>query len=115
MLLLKDKPDYFLAAHDDYKTAAVLHFTSGLKVYSGNIIGRPALQYMIVDKEAPQQLIGKNALFFDSQPRFNNENKSNDIPAELQQHFETVTELEPILIRNSSGKALRKFLVFECK
>jgi 4-amino-4-deoxy-L-arabinose transferase-like glycosyltransferase len=113
--LLKDRPGYFLAAHDDYKTAAVLHFTSGRKVYSGNIIGRPALQYMIVDKDAPQQLVGKNALFFDSHPRFNHENKSNDIPTELQHHFETVTELNPILIRNNKGKTLRKFLVFECK
>lgn len=114
-LLMKDRPGYFLAAHDDYKTAAVLHFTSGQKVYSGNIIGRPALQYMIVDKDAPQQLIGKNALFFDSQPRIKDENKNNEIPGELQQHFETVTELEPILIRNNKGKTLRKFLVFECK
>jgi hypothetical protein len=113
--LLKDRPDYFLATLDDYKTAAVLHFTSGRKVYCGNIIGRSALQYMIVDKDAPQQLIGKNALFFDSQPRFKDENKRNEIPGELQLHFVTVTELVPILIKNKKGKTLRKFLVFECK
>lgn len=113
-LLLKDRPGYVLAA-DNYKITSVLHFTSQKKVYSGNIIGQPAFQYMMTDKDAPQQLIGKNALYVDAQPRFNHENKSNKIPAELQQHFETVTEMEPILIRNSNGKVLRKFLVFECR
>jgi len=115
VMLLQSRPGYFLAAYDDYKTAAVLHFTSGLKVYSGTILGRPVLQYMIIDKEAPQQLKGKNGLLFDSEPRFKDELKSNNTPVELQQHFETVTELEPILIKNNKGKTLRKFLVFECK
>jgi 4-amino-4-deoxy-L-arabinose transferase-like glycosyltransferase len=114
-LLLRERPGYFLATPDDYKTAAVLHFTSGKKVYSGNIIGRAAKQYTITDKNAPQQLVGKNALFFQSQPGFNNENKSHVISGDLQQHFETVTELNPILIKNQKGKTLRKFFVFECK
>jgi hypothetical protein len=70
---------------------------------------------MIVDKDAPQQLAGKNALFLDSEPRFTNEEKKNQIPPELQQYFETVIELEPILIKNKKGKTLRKFLVYECK
>lgn len=113
--LMKSKPGYFLLAADDYKTSAVLHFTSGRKVYSANLLGQPALQYMIVDKDAPQQLQGKDALFFDSQPRFENELKSENIPGILQQHFETVTELEPILIRNKKGTVLRKFLVYDCK
>jgi 4-amino-4-deoxy-L-arabinose transferase-like glycosyltransferase len=112
---LQSRPGYFLFAHDDYKTSAVLHFISGRKVYSGNLLGKPALQYMIVDKGAPQQLAGKNALFVDSEPRFTNEDKKNQIPPELQQYFETVIELEPILIKNKKGKTLRKFLVYECK
>lgn len=114
-LLLKDRPGYFLAAHDDYKTSAVLHFISGRKVYSGNIIGKPALQYMIVDKDAPQQLTGKDALFLDSEPRFSDEGKSKEIPEELEEHFETVTELEPILLKNEKGEVLRKFFVYECR
>lgn len=115
LLLLKDRPGYFLAAQDDHKTAAVLHFTSGQKVYSGNIIGRSALQFSMIDKDAPPQLAGKNAIVLDSQPRFKDEKKSNTIHPDLQQHFATITELDPILIRNRKGKTLRKFLVYECK
>lgn len=113
--LLQQRHGSFLFAHDDYKTSAVLHFLSGRKVYSGNIIGRPALQYMIVDKDAPQQLKGKDALFLDSEPRFSDEAKSTEMPEGLEEHFETVTELEPILLRNNKGKVLRKFFVYECK
>jgi 4-amino-4-deoxy-L-arabinose transferase-like glycosyltransferase len=114
-VLLQSRPGYFLAAYDENKTAAVLQFTSNRKVYSGTILGRSVLQYNIIDKEAPQQLKGKDGLLFDSQPRFTNEYKSDTIPDELKQHFESITELEPILILNSKGKVLRKFLVFECK
>jgi 4-amino-4-deoxy-L-arabinose transferase-like glycosyltransferase len=113
--LMQQKPGYFLFAHDDYKTTAVLHFISGRKVYSGNIIGKPALQFMIVDKNAPQQLKGRDAIFLDSEPRFSDEAKSTSLPEGLEAHFESVTELEPILIRNKNGKALRKFFVYECK
>ena len=112
---MQNHPGYFLFAFDDYKTSAVLHFISGRKVYSGNLLGKPALQYSIVDKEAPQQLAGQNALFLDSKPRFNSEGKENNFPLELKQHFDSVIELDPILIRNNHGKALRKFLVYECK
>ncbi len=111
---MQSRPGYFLFAHDDYKTSAVLHFISGRKVYSGNILGKPALQFMIVDKDAPSQLAGKNALFLDSELRFTNDEKKNQIPPHLQQYFETVTELEPVLIKNKRGKTLRKFLVYEC-
>ncbi|MBK5272374.1 MAG: glycosyltransferase family 39 protein [Bacteroidia bacterium] len=112
---MHNHPGYFLFAFDDYKTSAVLHFISGRKVYSGNLLGEPALQYSIVDKNAPQKLTGQNALFLDSKPRFDNEGMENNIPLELKQHFDSVIELKPILIRNNNRKAFRKFLVYECK
>ena len=112
---MEQRPGYFLFADDGYKTSAVLHFISGRKVYAGNLLGKPALQFTIVDKGAPQQLGGKNALFLDSKPSFTNEEKENKTPELLQQYFESVTELAPILIRNNKGKAMRKFLLYDCK
>lgn len=114
-LQLQERPGYFLFADDSYKTSAVLHFISKQKVYAGNLLGKPALQFTIVDKDAPQQLSGKNALFLDSKPSFKNEEKENKTPELLLQHFESVTELAPIIIRNNNGKAMRKFLLYDCK
>ena len=107
-------PDNFLFANDGYKTTAVLNFYLSQKVYAGNVLGKHALQYSMIDTDL-SSLIGKNALFIDSDKRFKTLEKSNKPPEELNQYFKQVVELDPIIIRNSRGKALRKFLVFECK
>lgn len=114
-LLLKERPGYFVVAEDDYKTSAVLRYVSKQKVYAANVIGLPALQFMIVDKDAPQQLKGKNALFLDSNPQLNDKPTSEETLALLYRHFETVTPLPPILLKNKRGVLMRKFWVYECK
>jgi hypothetical protein len=114
-VLLKERPGYFVFAQDDYKTSAVLHFISRKKVYAANVIGLPALQYMIVDKDAPQQLKGKNALFLDSNPRLNDNPTSKETMGLLHQHFESVTQLPPILLKSKSGVLMRKFWVYDCR
>lgn len=113
--LLKERPGYFVFAEDDYKTSAVLHFISRKKVYAANVLGLPALQYMIVDKDAPQQLIGKNALFLDSNPRLTDTPTSKETMELLHEHFESVTLLPPILLKNKRGVLMRKFWVYDCR
>jgi hypothetical protein len=111
--LSKKYPDNFLFANDGYKTTAVLNFYLDQKIYAGNILGEHALQYSMIDTDL-SSLQGKNALFIDSDKRFKTLGKSDKVPEELSRNFKEVVELEPIVIRNSGGKALRKFLVFEC-
>lgn len=107
-------PDNFLFANDGYKTTAVLNFYLDQKIYAGNILGEHALQYSMVDTDL-SSLKGKNAIFIDSDKRFKTLDKSDKVPKGLDKYFKQVIQLEPIVIRNSSGKALRKFLVFECR
>jgi 4-amino-4-deoxy-L-arabinose transferase-like glycosyltransferase len=114
-ILLTERPDYFVFAEDDYKTSAVLHFTSRKKVYAANVLGLPSLQYMIVDKDAPKQLQGKNALFLDSNPRLNDNPTSKETMELLHQHFESVIPIAPILLKNKRGVLMRKFWVYDCK
>ena len=33
----------------------------------------------------------------------------------LNQYFDNIVELEPIVIRNKKGEALRKFFVYQCQ
>ena len=53
-------------------------------------------------------------LLIDSDRRFKNLDKSLETPDKLQDYFEEINQLDPIIIKNKSGKALRKYLVYEC-
>jgi len=112
--LSKRFPDSFVFSDDGYKTTAVLNFYLDQQIYAGNIIGKHALQYSVVDADL-SSLTGKNALYIDSDRRFKTLDKSAKVPELLNQYFDRVVELEPIVIRNKKGKALRKFYVFECQ
>ncbi len=113
-ILSEEHPENFIFSNDGYKTSAILNFYMDQDIYSGNIIGKNGLQFSIVHSDL-SELEGKNALFIDSQKRFKNIEKSNQIPTDLELYFDEIKELEPIIIRNNKGKALRKFLVFECR
>lgn len=106
-------PNDFIFSADGYKTSAVLNFYMDEMVYSSNIVGREGLQFDFVGSDL-NALKGKNALLFRAAPRFKNLQKANDHPDFLQQYFGDVRELDPIIITNSSGTAVRKFLVYEC-
>jgi hypothetical protein len=112
--LSSEYPESFLFANDGYKTTAVLNFYLDQKIYAGNILGAHALQYSMVDTDL-SALAGKNAIFIDSDKRFKTLDKSEKVPQGLNENFKQVIQLDPIIIRNTSGKALRKFLVFECR
>lgn len=112
--LQKEYEGSFVFSADGYKTSAVLNFYMDEKVYAQNILGFPALHFDYLGDNL-YELLGKNALYIDSDKRFKNSDKLGEIlPKELLYHFETVTELEPIIIKDGD-REIRKFWVFYCE
>ena len=107
-------PQDFVFSTDNYKTSAVLRFYDKRPTYSTNIIGENGLQFGILDPNL-DFLDGKNAILIDSDPRFKNTDRPLGAPEKVIPYFENITPLTPILIKNSSGKIIRKFNVFACK
>lgn len=113
--LKKSYPDSFIFSNDSYKTTAALNFylEDEERIYAQNIIGLQALHYDYIEDDL-SDLKGKNAIFIDSDKRFKNSDKRGDVhPAVLSEYFETVTEIDPIIIKKN-GKKVRKFWVFYC-
>jgi len=107
-------PDSFIFSNDGYKTSALLDFFLDEKIYAGNVLGEFALQFSVVYPDL-SNLKGKNALFLDSDKRIKNLEKSKKTPAKLNDYFEKVEQLDPIIIKNNRGKAMRKFYVYRCE
>lgn len=113
--IIKTYPDDFIFSADGYKTSAVLNFyLDSTHVYSKNIVGGPGLQFEIIDSNL-DHLLGKNAIFLDSDPRFKDLLKSNSTPEFLYDYFDKVTELDPIIIQGNKPVPQRKFLVYRCE
>lgn len=111
--LIAENPNSFVFSADNYKTTAALNFFLEEKVYSQNIIGLPALHFDYVDTNL-STLNGENAIFLDSDTRFKNTNKKNELKhPEMNNYFESITELTPIIIKKN-GKEVRKFWVYYC-
>lgn len=106
----KNYPNTFIFSADNYKTTAILNFYLNKKVYGENIIGKFALQYDYIGDDL-SLLNGKNAIFINSQKRFKNDAKLGEIPEKLEPYFDSIKELNPILIKNN-GKTVRKFLIY---
>lgn len=104
-------PDAFIFSDDGYKTSAQLAFEMDQKIYSGNILGENALQFSIIDPNL-DSLTGRDALFIDSEPRFKTLQKSDKPVPALQDYFDSVTQLDPIIIYDKEGDPERKFLVY---
>ena len=105
-------PNTFVFSEDHYKTSACLNFFMDDKVYAQNIIGLPALHFDYLGDDL-SALSHKNALFIDSDKRFKDKNKKGSQHKLLNQYFDKVTELEPIIVK-INGKETRKFWVFYC-
>ncbi|WP_439129168.1 glycosyltransferase family 39 protein [Polaribacter sp.] len=105
-------PNTFVFSNDNYKTSACLNFFIDDKVYAQNIIGLPALHFDYLGDNL-SALEGKNALFIDSDKRFKNDDKLDEINPLLKNYFKNITELEPIIIK-INHKEVRKFWVFYC-
>lgn len=110
----KQYPDAFIFSSDDYKTSAVLNFFLNETVYSKNVVGQRALQFDFVGTDL-KMLNGRDAIFIDSNPRFDNlENENDHIPAFYYTYFDQIIPLKPILIKKN-GSVERKFSMFLCK
>ena len=105
-------PNTFVFSDDNYKTSACLNFFMDEKVYAQNIIGLHALHFDYLGDDLTT-LNTKNALFIDSDKRFKNKDRKGNYHPLLNNHFDNVTELEPIIIK-INGKESRKFWVFYC-
>ncbi|MEQ7802265.1 glycosyltransferase family 39 protein [Pedobacter sp. ASV1-7] len=109
----KRYPVDFIFSADSYKTAAELNLFMPEFIYSENVIGENALHFDFIGTNL-KRLKGKNALFINSQPGATDIEKSGTIPSEVLPYFNSVIELEPIIIKNN-GFPERKFLVYLCK
>jgi hypothetical protein len=110
--LEEKKTNTFVFSNDNYKTAACLNFFMDEKVYAQNIIGLPALHFDYLGDNLTT-LQGQDALFIDSDKRFNNKDKRGNVHPLLRSYFKNVKELTPIIIK-INGKESRKFWVFYC-
>ncbi len=107
-------PDAFIFSDDGYKTSAQLAFEMSQKIYSGNILGKNGLQFSIIDTDLTS-LTGRDAIFIDSETRFKSIQKSDQPVTELQAYFDSVKQLEPIILYDREGDPERKFLVYHLK
>ena len=111
-LLQEEYPNTFVFSDDNYKTSACLNFFMDDKIYAQNIIGKHALHFDYLDDDL-STLNNKNAIFIDSDKRFKNKNKKEEINPVLQNYFTEVRELKPIIIK-INNKEERKFWIFYC-
>jgi hypothetical protein len=110
----KKYPDAFLFSADDYKTSAILNFYMKEMVYSKNVVGEKALQFDFIGTDLTS-LNGRDALFIDSNPRFDDlENENDHVPSFYHNYFDEIIPLKPVLIEKY-GKVERKFSLFLCK
>lgn len=110
--LKKVYPKAFIFAADSYKTSAELNLLMPGFTYSQNVIGQHALEFDYVNANL-FELNGKDAIFLDSDPCVLTDSKDNKPVPVLNQYFESVTQLDPILI-TANGRIVRKFLVYYC-
>ncbi len=106
-------PNTFVFSDDNYKTSACLNFFMDDKVYAQNILGKPALHFDYLDDDL-STLNTKNALFIDSDKRFKNKEKRGEYHTSINNYFDKVRELEPIIIK-INDKEVRKFWIFYCE
>ena len=111
--LRANDPASFVFSADENKTSAILDFYLDGNVYAENIIGQPALQFDYIGTDL-KSLEGRNAFFVNSSPGFKNEVRENDFPPVLYDYFDSVIELDPVIVREN-GKAVRKFGVYYCR
>jgi len=102
----------FVFSMDGYKTSAQLRFFMNQEVYAQNIVGLNALHFDYLGDDV-STLKGKNALYIDSDKRFKNDNRKEQIDPSIASVFDSVIELPPIILNKNTSRE-RKFWVFYC-
>ncbi len=110
--LQESYPDHFVFSIDGYKTTAALSFYLEDKFYGKNILGQPALQYDYIGDNL-NILRGQDALFIDSNKRFESIESEEHYTQKLYDYFDEVTRLKPI-IAYKGKRAVRKWSVYRC-
>jgi len=105
-------PNAFVFSVDGYKTSAELSFYLGSAVRGPNVVGQRGLQFDYLEDDL-SLLRGRDALMVDSAPRDLSPGRSGRAP-ELGPYFESVEELEPVLLLNRE-RPVRKFFVYLCR
>jgi 4-amino-4-deoxy-L-arabinose transferase-like glycosyltransferase len=105
-------PNAFVFSVDSYKTSAELSFYLGSAVYGPNVVHRRGLQFDYLGDDLGL-LRGRDALLVNSAPRDLSPGRSGR-PPELTPYFESVEELEPVLIFNQD-RLVRKFFIYLCR
>ena len=105
-------PNAFVFSVDSYKTSAELSFYLGSAVHGPNVVHQRGLQFDYLGDDLAL-LRGRDALMVDSAPRDLSPGRSGR-PPELTPYFESVEELEPVLIFNQD-RVVRKFFVYLCR
>lgn len=108
----KYKADFIFSA-DGYKTTAELNLYNNSFIYGQNVIGQQALHFDFIGTDL-SALKGKAAIFIDSDPGFKNGEKETVASDILKPYFNSVTQLNPIII-NQNSRPVRKFYVYLCK
>jgi len=108
----KQRADFVFSA-DNYKTSAELNLYSNYFIYGQNVIGENALQFDYIGTKLIT-LNGKNAIYVDSDPGFENDGPNTVQPHAVLPYFDSVTQLQPIIIKEK-GKEARKFFIYLCK
>ncbi len=103
----------FVFSADSYKTAAELNLFSDQFIYGQNVLGEHALEFDFIGTDLTK-LNGQDAIFIDSDPRFNDILMDPVIPEKLKLYFKSIEQLPPIIIRRNNVP-VRKFLVYHCR
>ena len=111
--LENEYPNHFIFSKDSYKTSAAIMFYNNQKIYGENILSRPGLHFDYIGDDL-DRLTGKDAIYIDSNTRFQQTETSEKHSADVQDHFNNIIPLDPIVYYRN-GKPARKWSVFECK
>lgn len=107
------QPELFVFAADGYKTSAELRFYTGREIFSENILGNPALHFDFIGTDT-DALIGRDALFIDSDPHLSTQGKKGSVEPLVEQKFNSVEELDPLIVTNRFG-IQRIFHLYRCR
>lgn len=108
-VVAKENPDAFIFSDDSYKTSAALNFYLDQHIYAGNIIGAPAFQFALNDKDL-EHLKGQTAIYVSTYRRHNPTPEGK----QLEKYFEQIKQLPSVVLKNRKGQVERSFFVYEC-
>ena len=106
-------PNHFIFSDNSYKISAALNYYIDQHVYAGNVIGKFAYQFDLDNKDL-SHLDGHDAIYVTS-ARYRRKNlKRGGIEQLLNQHFQTSTLLDSLIVTDHRGSEIRRFYFYDC-